>query len=108
MKFQPFFIFYKLKTPFHTYTNNLGETFNKCCVPTNQVNREGDVRCDPVKPLAQNSEVNLWHFPTEGRERNKNSSVTMRSYDFNTFKSKDIKAKLFKYFEVRFYGGVII
>lgn len=76
------------------YINNLGETFNKCCVPTNQVDWEGDVRCDPVKPLAQNSKVHLWHFSTEGRERNKNSSVKMRSYDFNTFNSKDIKAKL--------------
>lgn len=39
-------------------------------VLTNKIHWNVDIFCDPVKPLSQNSKVNLWHLPTETHMQN--------------------------------------
>lgn len=56
----------------------MGICVSALCILTNQINRNGNVSCDPIKPLAENSIVHLWHFPTGGKKTtNRTSAFTM-------------------------------
>lgn len=65
-----------------------------CVVLTNEINRNANVSCNPVKPLAENSIVHLWHFPTGRKTWNKTLILLKALYKHVSFTHSQVLSDL--------------